>query len=298
MSFLRRLWPGGRLDGPTLARSERVEEYAQVDLLSRFDPPRPLHDERERRDWERILPRRYMDQIRLLERQGWLRPQGDDRWAVTPEGQALVALYRERQAQEKAAAMEAVRRALEAKDTAEALAIRRRYEARQPLGTADWTGPEPQLSHSALTRRILFLEHWLLEDLSPETVAWLKLYAAEQHLWGTTWRLLPSQIPPRVAQELTTSELPDPVEAAYWRAHGLFLYVENHDTWQRCKGGDHVRRLAIRGPDDGFTCVHCRDHHGRQYLVDRVPELPHRECTSPLGCRCVYEPVLESPGHP
>jgi len=29
-------------------------------------------------------------------------------------------------------------------------------------------------------------------------------------------------------------------------------------------------------------------------LVARVPELPHRACTSPRGCRCRYEPVLES----
>jgi hypothetical protein len=28
--------------------------------------------------------------------------------------------------------------------------------------------------------------------------------------------------------------------------------------------------------------------------VARVPELPHRECTSTHGCRCRYEPVLET----
>jgi len=74
----------------------------------------------------------------------------------------------------------------------------------------------------------------------------------------------------------------------------LALYVENQETWQRCKGGDHVRRIEIVGPEDEFTCDQCRPSLGKQFLVVRVPELPPRGCTSPRGCRCRYEPVLES----
>ncbi|MBK8047761.1 MAG: hypothetical protein IPK16_11905 [Anaerolineales bacterium] len=82
--------------------------------------------------------------------------------------------------------------------------------------------------------------------------------------------------------------------SAYWKAYQLGLYVDNQETWQRCKGGDHVRRIAITGPDDDSTCSHCKAVLGKEFLVARVPELPHKECTSPRGCRCKYEPVLET----
>ncbi len=309
MNFLRKLFSRTPPDGPALARSPELADYAQIDLLSQFQPPRPLHTQAERRPWERVLPRSYEQTISLFLKQGWLEPKvgsgdrvdqkGDEilardpRLGVTEKAQPFLAIYRERLEREKAQAMDQARRALEERDTSQALAIRRAYEARFPLGKAPWTGPEPQLSHSALTRRILFLDHWLVADLSPETQAWLKLYAAEQHLWGAGWRLPAEEIPTTVAEELVTPGMDGP-EAAYWRAQQLVLYVENQETWQRCKGGDHVRRLAIQGPDDEFTCDHCRRFRGQEFLVDRVPELPHRECTSPRGCRCQYVPVLES----
>ncbi|MEZ4678162.1 MAG: hypothetical protein R2932_28495 [Caldilineaceae bacterium] len=205
---------------------------------------------------------------------------------------SFVERYRERLAAEKADVLPKVRQAIAARDTSEALAIRRAYEARQPLGKADWTGQEPQLSHSALTRRILFLDHWLLDGLSKESVDWIKQYAAEQHLWGAYWRLSPDEVPAYVCDELATADL-DGVDAAYWKAHQLALYVDNQETWQRCKGGDHVRRIEIAGADDEQTCTHCRETLGKQFLVARVPELPHRSCSSLYGCRCRYEPVLE-----
>lgn len=148
------------------------------------------------------------------------------------------------------------------------------------------------MSHSALTRRILFMKHWLLDGLSAPTTDWLKLYAAEQHLWGASWMLDETEIPDFVRSELA-QEAMSGAEAAYWKAHQMGLYVENHETWQRCKGGDHVRRIRLAGPDDEHTCESCRSLLGKEYLVARVPELPHRACTSPRGCRCRYEPVLE-----
>ena len=289
MSLLKKLFGRDKLNGEELARSSRLEDYAQIDLLGRFDSSRALHEAREQQMWERVLPRAYDDQIALFLKQGWLEQSGGQ-YQVTTAAHALLTQYQTRQMQERAKAMASVRRALEERDTSEALAIRRRYEAAQPLGSADWTGPEPQLSHSALTRQILFLDHWLMEGLS--TGNWLKRYAAEQHLWGTNWRLREEEIPEAVRTELATQEM-DAVEAAYWRAYGLALYVENQETWQRCKGGDHVRRIQLQGPDDDYTCAHCRQFYGEQYLVARVPELPHRACASLRGCRCEYVPVLE-----
>ncbi len=292
MSFLKRLFGGNQLDGNALAESSNIADYAQIGLLAAFAQARPLHEAAEQQRWSRILPRPYDETIALLQKQGWLQ-QTAAGWQVSAAGQPFVARYEQRLADEKAAILPQVRRALQARDTSEALALRRAYEARQPLGEASWTGEEPQLSHSALTRRILFLDHWLLADLSPETVEWLKLYAAEQQLWGITWRLPASDVPAAVQQELSRDDL-DGIEAAYWRAYGLILLVENQETWQRCKGGDHVRRIEIINPNDEATCEPCRAEIGKQYLVARVPELPHKTCTSPYGCRCRYEPVLES----
>ncbi|MCB0105208.1 MAG: hypothetical protein KDE53_04855 [Caldilineaceae bacterium] len=293
MSFLRKLFGGvPRRDGMALATSTEKSEYAQIALLAEFVESRSSHAKLEQQLWTRALPQSYEESLALFQKLGWLTQHGDER-QVTEQALPFVNQYRARLATEKAAVLPKVRAAIAARDTSEALTLRRAYEARQPLGKADWTGPEPQLSHSALTRRILFLEHWLLDGFSAEAVAWLKNYAAEEHLWGAYWRLRDDDIPPAVQQELATEQFAA-AEAAYWKAYQLALYVDNQETWQRCKGGDHVRRLEIVGADDGETCEHCRQFLGKQYLVARVPELPHRACTAIYGCRCRYEPVLES----
>ncbi len=262
-------------------------------LLAQFETSRPLHDQQEQRRWNRALPKPYADTIKSFEKEGWLAARPDGSYQATATAQPFIERYRARQAVEKAEAMAKVRTALDQMMTSEALTVRRTYENHTPLGKADWTGPEPQMDHSAVTRRIFFLEHWLLEGYSAETAAWLKTYAAEEHLWGAFWTKESSEIPPAVQQELAAPDM-DVSEAAYWKASQLALYVDNQETWQRCKGGDHVRRIELVGPDDDYTCDHCRESLGKQYLVVRVPELPHRECTSLRGCRCRYEPVLET----
>jgi hypothetical protein len=296
MSFLKRLLGGASLDGAALAQSQELKEMAQIDLLAQFDPPRPLHENKEQVRWSRVLPRPYADEIAAFRKQGWLEQQGAA-YAVTAASLPFVQAWRERLARERAVAMTKVREALAQRMTSEALTVRRQYENRLPLGEADWTGPDPQPSHSALTRQIFFLEataHRMLDGLTPPTVEWLKAYAAEQHLWGASWRLPPDEVPAAVQAELAQPGVMDGVEGAYWKAQQLGLYVDNQETWRRCKGGDHVRRIEIVGPEDEYTCPECKAGHGKQYLVARVPELPHPGCTSPRGCRCRYEPVLET----
>lgn len=296
MSFLKNLFGGSKLDGAALAQSQELREMAQIDLLAQFDPPRPAHETKEQVRWSRVLPRPYADEIALYRKQGWLEERGGT-YAVTPAAMPFVAAWRQRLAHEKADAMVKARAALAQRMTSEALTVRRQYENRLPLGKADWTGPEPQPSHSALTRQIYFLEakdHRALAGLSPQTEEWLKAYAAEQHLWGTSWRLPAAEVPDYVQAELAQPGVMDGVEGAYWKAQQLGLYVDNQETWRRCKGGDHVRRIEIVGPEDETTCAECKAGHGKQYLVARVPELPHPNCTSPRGCRCRYEPVVET----
>lgn len=293
MSFLKSLLGGSKLDGLALANSAELKEYAQIDLLCQFVQARPPHGAAEQKRWTRVLPKPYPDTLALFVRQGWLQQLPGGSCQATTAAQPAIQAYQARQAREKAEAQAKVHVALEQMMTSEALTVRRQYENQTPLGKADWTGPEPPMNHSAVTRRIFFLDHWLLAGLSKETADWLKLYAAEQHLWGVYWRPVEDQVPEPVRRELARPDL-DGVEAAYWKAQAIGLYVDNQETWQRVRGGDHVRRLEIVGPNDEFTCDACRQHLGKQYLVARVPELPHRECTSPRGCRCRYEPVLES----
>lgn len=293
MSLFKKLFGGTpKLDGDQLARSTELKESAQIDLLAHFVTPQPAHEPGDQQRWSRVLPQPYAETLKLLERQGWLAQTPPGHYQVTPAGRPVVDTYLARRARDKAEVMSKVRAALQDKETSTALTRRRNYEATFPLGKADWTGPDPQLSHSALTRHIFFLDHWLLDGLSKPTADWLKLYAAEQHLWGTNWQLDPAEIPDFVQAELAHPDLPI-AEAVYWKAYGLALYVDNQETWQRCKGGDHVRRIEIAGPNDEYTCEHCRETLGKEFLVARVPELPHRGCTSPRGCRCRYEPVLE-----
>jgi len=292
MGFLKKLF-GGRVkpDGDQLARSDVMKEYAQIDLLARFVEPRKLHEIGEQQRWSRALPQSYADTIDLFRKAGWLSVTTPDEYRVTPVAMPFVEVYRDRLGRAKAEIMPRVRAALAEKQTSEALTIRRAYEAFFPLGTADWSGPDPQMSHSSLTRRIFFLDEPLLVGLSKPTAEWLKLYAAEQHLWGVYWQLPADEIPDAVREELARPDM-DPAEAAYWRAYQLALYVDNQETWQRCKGGDHVRRIEIVGPDE--LCSVCTADRGKEYLVARVPDLPHAGCTCARGCRCRYEPVLET----
>lgn len=285
-------WLRPRLDGMALAESKHLKEYAQIDLLSQFVGLRPVHDAGEQRAWNRVLPKSYAETIVSFQKAGWLETQ-EGGYRVAGAARLFVERYLQRTEAEKRAAIQGVHDALSQMMTSEALTIRRQYENCTPFGKATWSGPEPQMNHSAVTRRIFFLENWLFEGMSPATTQWLKLYAAEQHLWGVHWRLAPDQIPAEVGQELARPGL-DLTQAVYWRAHAITLYVDNQETWQRVKGGDHVRRLEIVGPNDEYTCETCRPLLGKQYLVARVPDLPPQGCTSPLGCRCRYEPVLET----
>jgi hypothetical protein len=293
MSFLKKIFGGGpTLDADMLVQSTDPKQVAQIDLLTQFSEPRQLHDLGVQQRWSRALPQPYTETIKLFTKLGWLEVNSQGQYQVTAGLKPHVQAYRERLEREKAEMMPKVRAALERKETSEALTLRREYEARFPLGESGWTGPDPQLSHSSLTRRIFFLEHWILDGLSKETRDWLKLYAAEQHLWGATWHLPESEIPEGVRAELARPDM-SVSEAAYWKAQEMMLYVDNQETWQRCKGGDHVRRIEIVGPNDEYTCEICRPSLGKEFLVVRVPELPHRGCTSPRGCRCRYEPVIE-----
>lgn len=296
MKLLKSLF-GKKLDGESLAQSSKREEYAQIELLTLFKEGATVHGRLAQQRWSRVLPCSYEEMLQRYQQEGWLSsapgPDGAVEYKVTDTAQPFVRSYMDRIAKSREAIMPKVRAALEERDTSKALELRRLYEAQFPLGEAGWTGPEPQLSHSALTRRILFLDHWLLDGYSAQTSEWLRLSAAEQHLWGVRWPVSAHTIPDHVLVELS-QEAMSGEESVYWKIYQLALYVDNQETWQRCKGGDHVRRIRIVTHEEGVGCHSCLEFANREYLVGRVPDLPHRDCTALRGCLCRYEPVLET----
>jgi len=79
---------------------------------------------------------------------------------------------------------------------------------------------------------------------------------------------------------------PDVLVSTKWLA-------DNQETWLRCKGGDHVRRIEIAGPPAEEVCEECAKFLGKEFLIARSPDLPLRNCTCARGCQLRYEPVLE-----
>jgi hypothetical protein len=43
---------------------------------------------------------------------------------------------------------------------------------------------------------------------------------------------------------------------------------------------------------DSLACEACRMLGDRGYLPSALPRIPVRDCTSPGGCRCRYEPSI------
>ena len=123
MSFLKKIFGSTKLDGDALAQSAAKEEYAQIDLLSRFVDVRSAHSTDEIRLWDRVLPRPYAQQIELFQKQGWLST--GDKMQVTAAARPFVDTYQRRQENLKQQAMHGVRKAIAQKDTSEALDIRR-----------------------------------------------------------------------------------------------------------------------------------------------------------------------------
>lgn len=64
-------------------------------------------------------------------------------------------------------------------------------------------------------------------------------------------------------------------------------------TLQRLR--DEGRFTEVRILADRNCCPTCRARVAA-YPIDAVPALPIEGCSHPVGCRCVYEPVLDLVG--
>jgi hypothetical protein len=54
-----------------------------------------------------------------------------------------------------------------------------------------------------------------------------------------------------------------------------------------------VKAVKISAVNDNHLCENCRRYTEREYRLSDVPELPHHDCTSVMGCRCIVQSVVE-----
>jgi hypothetical protein len=62
-----------------------------------------------------------------------------------------------------------------------------------------------------------------------------------------------------------------------------------NESLQRLIANPRVGKIRIMVSAD--ACPSCRAKEG-EYLKEDIVELPTRECSHALGCRCFYEPAL------
>jgi len=135
----------------------------------------------------------------------------------------------------------------------------------------------PEATHLA---RIVSAAPAILSEVSVGTLQNLRLNAA-------MWYVCGEYFTPPSADTAEGSSLP--VDAAIRMVLFSASWRRNMDRF-RAAGISRVRHFALVA--DTNTCETCRQLHGRVWLLDDAPELPHEQCGNrELGCRCLYEPV-------
>ncbi|MEZ4558267.1 MAG: hypothetical protein R2854_17840 [Caldilineaceae bacterium] len=248
-----------------LATSTDISEYAQIDCCAALSSCARATV----RGGDALEPRPAAQLRRHTgssSSKGWLARAGD-LFQTTPTAAPFVEEYAARLDRGRQRAMEKVRTAIVARDCGEALDIRRQYESSHPLGSADWSGPEPQLSRRlANAAASSSWTEWLpgrsesrrwsgSSFTQPSSICGRRTGGAGCRDPGITWR------PDLASPALTRRLRPHVGERTNWR----FTWTTRR-RGNATKGGDHVRHVST-GPEDGYTCEFCRAEHGQEYLV-------------------------------
>jgi hypothetical protein len=69
-------------------------------------------------------------------------------------------------------------------------------------------------------------------------------------------------------------------------------------TSYRCLDNSSVKYLKLHHCNDEFVCDACKELAARPIPKDQAPDLPYAACTSELGCRCWYSPVILNKSEP
>ncbi|HLO13594.1 MAG TPA: hypothetical protein VK206_02115 [Anaerolineales bacterium] len=68
--------------------------------------------------------------------------------------------------------------------------------------------------------------------------------------------------------------------------------AENRKLLRKWRKDGLIGSVRIRGVNDKFVCSECKKLIDSEFLINRVPELPHVNCTSKPDCRCYYQAVV------
>jgi hypothetical protein len=215
--------------------------------------------------------------VRLLaaDSQGLAREIGDlGLFHCSRDGAQLAAVFetRKKEAQRNAIA------AIEAKDYAHAIL---QYQALEnDLGFPKWEferAPNP-----AFIDLVMIVKPRILGGCSDEVLARLRCAMALQCIAGR-------HAPRGMLAGFGTGIQLD-AETAARMIFFLARHTEDIHQWREL-GIKFVAHFAGAG-----SCPTCTALNGRKWSIDEAPELPSEECSSnDLGCRCLYQPVIDNP---
>jgi SAP domain len=158
------------------------------------------------------------------------------------------------------------------------------FEARQlfPRGlNINWG----KIDHEAVVRTLMLIscsKPSILDRLNDAQVEVCRIGASMQLLWGESKRNL------WLPSDFDTGLHIDGECAArmiYFSVlHNAEMKEHREAVAEGILTGIYFEILTVK---DECSCKACFDLDGKRYALDEVPELPHKSCSSELGCRCV-----------
>lgn len=195
----------------------------------------------------------------------------------TAAGKELADAYLNEEKAKRTNAERDVRNLLDKRDFPGAIRIVASYEATQVFSRGvgiDWKNYTGDRDVEAL--KVIFGKTpRILTGIKDDVLQRVRVGAAMMQLWGTN---------------TTKSWLPDHTETGIYfdadtAARMLVFHASHLRTIEQCKRAG-IKMIEILGTDDGNACSSCAQISGKKYKAEEVPEIPHPECTSEIGCRC------------
>ena len=155
------------------------------------------------------------------------------------------------------------------------------YEGKQSTGRGmgvDWEHHDCTRDVDAL--KVIFgRTPKILGKLDEGQLGPLRIAAGMAHLWGTNQ--FEEWLPPGFESGLKMDND---------TAARMILMMGIHKATIAGYRREGLREVEILGTSD--SCEACVRLASQHYTLDEVPELPYEHCTSEMGCRCCFAPVI------